>query len=62
MLLPDAYVKNISNVGDKNGQKRNQHTIVVTNTFCHQHPSPTSMLSFDDHELLPVVLVALPVI
>ena len=30
-------------VGDQKGQNRHQHLKVVTNTFCLQHPSPTSI-------------------
>ena len=33
----------IIDVGDQNDQNCHQHLKVVTNTFCLQHPSPTSM-------------------
>ena len=41
-LCPTLLLK-IKDVGDKNGQNRNQHLKVVTNTFHLQHPSPTSV-------------------
>ena len=34
------FCKKIMNVDDQNGQKRHQHIIFVTVTFCLQHPSP----------------------
>ena len=46
MLVPDAILKNIEGVGDKNCQNSHQHLKIVANTFDLQHPSPTSMQPF----------------
>ena len=47
MLVSDAYVQNLVDFSDLNGQncQQNRHQLIgVTDTFDLQHPSPTSML------------------
>ena len=42
------FCNKIMNVGDQNGQKRHQHLIFDTITFCLQHPSPKSVKPDND--------------